>query len=115
MLYGLLITLFVIVCFALILLVLIQKGKGSMGLGTMGGGTQMLFGGSGGQDLFQKITWALGATFMIGSLVLGLMKSSYRYDARYIHTLGLPQKQSGATNQQPVTTSEQTVPQAPAR
>jgi preprotein translocase subunit SecG len=75
MLYGLLITLFIIVCLSLIFLVLVQKGKGSMGLGSMGGSTQMLFGGSGGQDLFQKITWTLGACFMGGSLVLGLMKS----------------------------------------
>ena len=44
--------------------------RGNIGLGTMGGGTQMLFGGSGGQDLFQKITWALGALFMGGSLAL---------------------------------------------
>jgi preprotein translocase subunit SecG len=85
MLYGLLLTLFIITCFMLVLIVLVQKGKGSMGLGAMGGGTQMLFGGSGGQDFFQKITWVLGATFMLGSLGLGLMKSSYLHDVRYIN------------------------------
>jgi preprotein translocase subunit SecG len=46
-----------------------------MGLGAFGGGSQMLFGGSGGQDIFQKITWVLGALFIAGSLVLSLMKS----------------------------------------
>jgi len=46
-----------------------------MGLGSLGGGTQMLFGGSGGQDLFQKITWVLGAIFMAGSLFLSIMWS----------------------------------------
>jgi len=76
MLLGLLITLFTFVCFLLILMILIQQGKGSMGLGSLGGGTQMLFGGSGGQDIFQKITWILGAIFMVGSLVLALMKSA---------------------------------------
>lgn len=45
-----------------------------MGLGGMGGGTQLLFGGSGGQDLFQKTTWALGALFMAGSLLLAMVK-----------------------------------------
>ncbi len=52
-----------------------------MGLGSLGGGTQLLFGGSGGQDLFQKITWTLGITFMIASLVLAKMKkpSTSRY------------------------------------
>ncbi len=47
-----------------------------MGLGGLGGGAQMLFGGSGGQDLFQKVTWVMVALFMFGSLVLSLMKSS---------------------------------------
>jgi len=76
MLFGLLVTLFTFVCFLLVLIILIQQGKGSMGLGSLGGGTQMLFGGSGGQDIFQKITWILGAIFMIGSLVLALMKTA---------------------------------------
>ena len=61
-----------------------QKGKGSMGLGGFGGGAQMLFGGSGGQDMFQKITWVLGAIFMAGALMLSLMKSSERKNFRYI-------------------------------
>ena len=74
MLYGLLLSLFVIVCFLLILIILVQKGKSSMGLGNLGGGTQMLFGGSGGQDIFQKITWILGTIFIFGSLVLAIMK-----------------------------------------
>jgi len=54
---------------------MIQEGKNSMGLGGIGGGTQMLFGGSGGQDIFQKITWVLGAIFLFGSLTLALMKA----------------------------------------
>ncbi len=76
MLFGFLLTLFVINCFLLILLILIQQGKSSMGLGAMGGGTQMLFGGSGGQDIFQKTTWILGAIFMFGSFGLALHKNS---------------------------------------
>ena len=74
MLYELLIALFVFLCIFMILLILIQKGKSSTGLGALGGGTQLLFGGSQGQDLFQKITWALGAIFMAGSLMLAMIK-----------------------------------------
>jgi preprotein translocase subunit SecG len=83
MLYGLLLTVFIFVCFLLILLILIQQGKGNMGLGNMGGGAQMLFGGSGGQDLFQKVTWVLGTLFMVGSLMLAIMKSSSAPSMRY--------------------------------
>jgi preprotein translocase subunit SecG len=75
MLYGLLVTLYIFVSIFLILFILIQKGKGSMGLGSFGGSSQMLFGGSGGQDFFQKITWLLAAIFMVGSLTLSFMKS----------------------------------------
>lgn len=84
MIFGLLITVFVVICFMLILLILVQRGKGSMGLGNLGGGTQLLFGGSGGQDLFQKITWVLGALFMFGSLSLAIMKTHQNRGSRYL-------------------------------
>lgn len=86
MLYGLLITLYIIICFFLVLIILVQKGKSSMGLGGLGGGAQMLFGGSGGQDIFQKITWILGAIFIFGSLGLSLMKSYQSKQFRYAKT-----------------------------
>ncbi len=75
MLFGILACAFALLCVLIILLILLQKGKGSLGLGTMGGGNQMLFGGSGGQDLFQKTTWVLLAFLMMGSLGLSLMKT----------------------------------------
>ena len=75
MIFGLLITLYVIICIFLILIILVQKGKGSMGIGNLGGGTQLLFGSSGGQDLFQKITWVLAAIFMASSMFLAIMKT----------------------------------------
>lgn len=67
--------LFVILCFLLGLAILIQQGKGDMGLGGLGGGSQMLFGGSGGQEFFEKITWVMGGLFMAGSLGLALLQS----------------------------------------
>ena len=55
-----------------------------MGLGSLGGGSQMLFGGSGGQDLFQKLTWVLGAIFMFGSLAISIMKTQDYKTSRYL-------------------------------
>lgn len=75
MLFGLVAFLFALSGILIILLVLIQKGKGSMGLGNMGGSNQMLFGGGGGQDFFQKLTWILGAILMAGSLTLAIWKA----------------------------------------
>src|SRR3990167_5470896 len=72
---GILNTLFMILCALLVFIVFLQKGKGSLGLGSMGGATQMLFGGSGGQTLFQKATWVLVVIFMVSSLVLSIQKT----------------------------------------
>ena len=84
MLYGFLLTLYIINCFFLVLIILMQKGKSSLGLGGLGGGAQMLFGGGGGQDIFQKITWVLGAIFMTGALLLSLMRSTEYKKFKYI-------------------------------
>ena len=83
MLYTFLLTLYIIVCVFLVLIVLIQKGKSSIGLGGLGGGGQALFGGGGGQDIFQKITWILVGIFLLGSLTLSLMKTSQRNSFKY--------------------------------
>lgn len=78
--YGIFIAAFIIISLILLLLILIQKGKSSMGIGNLGGGNQMLFGGSGGQDIFQKITWVLGSIFMGGSLFLAFAKKPSHSD-----------------------------------
>lgn len=83
MLYGFLLTLFIITSVLLVMIILIQQSKSSMGLGNLGGGAQMLFGGSGGQDMFQKTTWVLGALFIFGSLGLSLLKTHYGRDLGY--------------------------------
>lgn len=77
-----------------------------MGLGNLGGGTQMLFGGSGGQDIFQKITWFLGAIFIAGSLLLAIMKTKeakrFRYNLEKTsqHTMQAPtESDSNNTNE----------------
>ena len=87
MLYGLLTTLFVILCFLSVLIILLQKSKGSLGIiGSAGSSAQLLFGGTGGQDIFQKITWIFVALFLISSLVLGILKNRAVYESRYIPT-----------------------------
>ncbi len=68
MLIELLTTTIVFLCFLIVLAVLLQEGKGDMGLGSAS--RQMLFGGSGGQNILEKITWVLGFLFI--ALALGL-------------------------------------------
>lgn len=106
MLYGFLVALYVLIALIILLLVLVQQGKSSMGIGSMGGGNQMLFGGSGGQSFFQKVTWVLGALFMSLSLGLALTKSSHlrtRYLQKKPNTTAMqfdPKKVSVAEQQE---------------
>ena len=92
MLYGFLLTLYIINCLFLVLIILMQKGKSGLGLGGLGGGAQMLFGGGGGQDIFQKITWILGSIFIVGAMVLSLMKTTEYKKFRYVTTNNIIQK-----------------------
>lgn len=86
MLIGLVTTLFIIIGLFLVLIVLIQKTSNSLGIGSMGGRNVMLFGSSGGQDIFQKITWVLGTLFMAGSLVLSILKTQEVRTSKYLQS-----------------------------
>jgi protein translocase SecG subunit len=54
--------------------ILLQQGKGDLGLGSLNNSAQTMFGGSGGQSFFEKLTWTLAAIFIIGSLGLTVLK-----------------------------------------
>ena len=110
MLYGLLLSVYITICLFLVLIILIQKGKSSMGLGGLGGGTQALFGGSGGQDIFQKITWVLVGIFLFGSLVLSLIKVSQRHTFKYAQKQAAAPKPLVDTTPSPDLKKEVTIP-----
>jgi preprotein translocase subunit SecG len=70
MIYTFLIVLHVIVCMFLILVVLLQSGKGG-GLGVFGGGGGgSVFGGRGGATFLSKLTTITATLFMVMSIIL---------------------------------------------
>jgi len=76
LIYGIILVLHVLVCFSLILVVLLQSGKGgglSGAFGGMGGSGQALFGGRGAATFLSKATTVLGVAFMTTSVILALM------------------------------------------
>lgn len=77
----------------IVLIVLIQRGKGNMGLGNVGGNNQMLFGSSGGQDIFQKITWIFLALFLGGSLILSVVRARTTRSVRSSVSYQMPSSQ----------------------
>lgn len=71
MLGIILIILYVIACLFLILVVLLQAGKGG-GLGSLAGGTSSVFGGRGAATFLTKLTGFMAAMFMVLSVAISL-------------------------------------------
>jgi preprotein translocase subunit SecG len=83
MLVSLLWVLHIAVCVILIIVVLLQAGKGSsMGLSFGGGASQTVFGSTGGKNFFARLTSGLAIVFMCTSILLSIVSShsgrSYR-------------------------------------
>jgi len=69
--YTLIVILHVIVCIAMILIILLQTGKGSdIGAVFGGGSSQTLFGSTGPTSFLSKLTAGAAIVFMITSLLL---------------------------------------------
>jgi preprotein translocase subunit SecG len=63
-----------VVCIALILIVLLQTGKGAdMGAAFGGGGSNTLFGATGASTFLGKLTTVAAVVFMLTSLTLAIM------------------------------------------
>jgi preprotein translocase subunit SecG len=70
----LLIIIHIIVCIALIMIVLLQTGKGAdMGAAFGGGSSQTLFGSTGASTFLSKATTLAAIVFMLTSLILAYM------------------------------------------
>jgi preprotein translocase subunit SecG len=60
----------VLVCFLLVLIVLLQRGKGASMGAAFGGSSQTIFGSSGPGTFLGKITTVIALVFMVTSLYL---------------------------------------------
>ena len=69
----------IIVCLSLIVIILLQTGKGA-GLGAAfgGGGGQTLFGSTGGATFLNKFTTAAAVIFMVTCLSLAYLSSNQK-------------------------------------
>ena len=69
----LLMVIHVVCCIALILIVLLQAGKGASLGATLGGGSSQTVFGSGGASFIGRITWIMFAAFLTTSLLLTII------------------------------------------
>ena len=76
MLYIGLIVIYVIICFFLILVVLLQQGKGADIAGAFGGGgSQTAFGARGATTFLHKLTTGAFVGFIVLSVILSIMEA----------------------------------------
>lgn len=68
----------VLVCIALILIVLLQSGKGAQMGAAFGGSSQTLFGSPGAAGFLTKITTVAAVVFMLTSLLLAFWSTPKR-------------------------------------
>src|SRR5688572_10203648 len=74
MLYYLVTALYVFVCFVLLMVILLQQGKGGDMASAFGGGSsQTAFGARGGATLLSKITAVFAGLFMLVALSLAII------------------------------------------
>jgi preprotein translocase subunit SecG len=74
MFYYAISALYIVSCFLLLLVVLLQHGKGGdLASAFGGGGSQTAFGARAGATVLTRATSVLGVLFMLGALVLGIM------------------------------------------
>ena len=101
------------VCVALIMIVLLQTGKGAdMGAAFGGGGSQTLFGSTGASTFLSKATTAAAIIFMVTSLGLAYL-SSHRTGDSIVTDAQAVERQT--TTDQSIPTDTQTPqPEAPA-
>jgi preprotein translocase subunit SecG len=74
MLYYLIVTLYVINCFVLVLVILLQQGKGGDIANAFGGGaSQAAFGARSGATVLSRATTVCAVIFVIGAIALSIL------------------------------------------
>ena len=83
----------IIVCIGLILIVLLQTGKGASMGAAFGGSSQTIFGSSGATTFLGKITTGVAVVFMVTSLILAFI-SGPRSKSSVVGSSAAPTRQS---------------------
>ena len=75
MLYNIFITLHVIFCLSIIILILMQYGKGAEAGAAFNGSSQSFFGSKGSKNFLVKLTTILTILFFLNCFVIGLLSN----------------------------------------
>jgi preprotein translocase subunit SecG len=112
MLLGILLTIHVLVCIALIAVVLLQRSEGGA-LG-MGGGNTGFMTARGAGDLLTRTTWILGSVFFVLSLVLTMLAGQERGSSSVVDRIKVQGIDPGKLNQPAVPAPTAPAPTSPS-
>ena len=118
MITTILIIIHVIVCIALVMIVLLQTGKGTdMGAAFGGGSSQTLFGSTGASTFLSKATTVVVIVFMLTSLGLAYISSHRIGDSVMTEQKAPAEKESApaAPEKSPPSQHEDSLPAKPAQ
>lgn len=90
--YGLILTLHILVCIVLMVVVLIQQGKAGMGNLFGGGSSEALFSAPSGSLFIRKLTVGLAIAFFATTIILTFLQGR-RNTRSVIQRVGIPQGQ----------------------
>jgi preprotein translocase subunit SecG len=100
------------VCVTLVIVVLLQQGKGADVGAVFGGSSQTVFGSSGAGNLLTKITWAAAAVFFATSIFLAYSSTRHItgsiFESHSVIPNGAPA--AGTANKAPAHSSAGTAP-----
>jgi preprotein translocase subunit SecG len=102
----------IIVCIGLILIVLLQTGKGASMGAAFGGSSQTIFGSSGATTFLGKLTTGVAVVFMVTSLILAFI-SGPRSKSSVVDSSATPVGQSAPAAPATGKTATPTAPVTP--
>ena len=103
----------VIVCLALIMIVLLQTGKGASMGAAFGGGSNTIFGGAGPASFLNKITTVAAIVFMLTSFTLAILSSQGGSSSKVLDAVPVEQTQPASETATPVSGEEESSETAP--
>lgn len=114
--YTFLIIVFILLSFTMVVVILLQAGKGQGLAGSIGGGMGggSVFGGRGAADFLSKATTWIAAMYMIFAIVIGMIYKSEAQDAqKSLIQKRIEQEEAMPTPNIPVAPLEETQTQNP--
>jgi preprotein translocase subunit SecG len=111
------IALHITICLAIVIVVLLQRGKGAEVGAVFGGSSQTVFGASGAGGALFKLTWTFAAVFFLTSLYLAYASTQHLSGSIFEGHNLVPRNSPTSTTTSapaPPTTARPVIPAAPA-